>query len=648
MTFNSFGQSSYRSGRTSSSCSDSSFSFSQAMEGYDYEFVPPLEQRYECPICLLILREPRQTKCGHRFCRDCIIRWLRDSCTRCPVDNETLVENDVFPDNFAKREILNFNIRCPNTKDGCQQIIPLGKLQNHLDVCPHSLMPCPNKCASILHRCDMEHHIAHFCEFRLVACEFCSTSVKANLLEVHSNVCPKAKVSCQHCELPMCRDEMQDHLQRDCQQMQIHCPFYPLGCGHVIMRSKENEHLITECASHMKQLCFAVTRLANHSGTHMIDPNECTENSLSDGLAGTMKNLLQSFNSFSTADTAAGNLSSRDAGNSASLHSTFQALQLARVSDSCSEDESCRKEILTHHNYKDNVHFSSATNLHTRGEDGRQNSTSPVHYSDPGSETSRASASQSVKPKLPLRRLSFQAHPPLTQDSCSLYYKENSASEQITEASSSQMFRYIQELSSQFEARAAQQQQRIEELQKMVVSVEKTNSDLVAKVKELEVQVDKEKEGRFYNGDFYWKIQEFSQYQLKAVAGEPTMLHSPPFYTSAWGYKLCVRANITSQQPPYLSLFVHFMQGQNDHILSWPFSGKIVLTIVDQNPDVNARIHISETLTAKPHLAAFQRPTTVRNHKGFGYVEFIQLPSLRQYYTVDDTVIIRAQVFSDQ
>lgn len=399
----------------------------------------------------------------------------------------------------------------------------------------------------------------------------------------------------------------------------------------------------------MKQLCFAVTRLASHNGTHMTGPNESSENSVTDGLTGTMKNLLQSFNSFSTTDTTAGTAgilsSGGDACNSASLHTTFQALQLARVNDGCTEDESCRKEILTHHSYKDNVHFYSATNLHsTRGEDGRQNNTSPVHYSDPGSETSRAATSQSVKPKLPLRRLSFQAHPPLTQDSCSFYYKENSASEQTTE-----MFRYIQELSSQFEARAAQQQQRIEELQQMVVSVEKINSDLVSKVKELEVQVDKEKEGRFYNGDFYWKIQEFSQYQLKAVAGEPTMLHSPPFYTSAWGYKLCVRANITSQHPPFLSLFVHFMQGQNDHILSWPFSGKIVLTIVDQNPDVNSRMHISETLTAKPHLAAFQRPTTIRNHKGFGYVEFIQLPSLRnKYYTVDDTIIIRAQVFSDQ
>ena len=46
-------------------------------EGYDEYFDPPLEGKYECPICLLGLREPVQTSCGHRFCRGCIVRSIR-------------------------------------------------------------------------------------------------------------------------------------------------------------------------------------------------------------------------------------------------------------------------------------------------------------------------------------------------------------------------------------------------------------------------------------------------------------------------------------------------------------------------------------------------------------------------------------------
>ncbi|XP_005100825.2 TNF receptor-associated factor 6-B, partial [Aplysia californica] len=167
-------------------------SLSETMEGYEYDFVPPPEPRYECPICLLILREPRQTKCGHRFCRDCILRALRDSSARCPVDNEGLTEADLFPDNFAKREILNFDIRCPNNKDGCEKILPLGKLQLHLGECPLALTPCPNKCASIVPRRDMADHVENHCDLRAISCANCCANVKATDMLDHMNVCPKA------------------------------------------------------------------------------------------------------------------------------------------------------------------------------------------------------------------------------------------------------------------------------------------------------------------------------------------------------------------------------------------------------------------------------------------------------------------------
>ena len=45
-------------------------------EGYDEFLHPPLESKYECSICLLGLREPVQTSCGHRFCKGCILRSI--------------------------------------------------------------------------------------------------------------------------------------------------------------------------------------------------------------------------------------------------------------------------------------------------------------------------------------------------------------------------------------------------------------------------------------------------------------------------------------------------------------------------------------------------------------------------------------------
>lgn len=46
-------------------------------QGYDVEFDPPLESKYECPICLMGLRSAVQTPCGHRFCNSCIKKSIR-------------------------------------------------------------------------------------------------------------------------------------------------------------------------------------------------------------------------------------------------------------------------------------------------------------------------------------------------------------------------------------------------------------------------------------------------------------------------------------------------------------------------------------------------------------------------------------------
>ena len=45
--------------------------------GYDEEFVNEVEEDLICFICKLTLREPVQTRCGHRFCNACLEELLR-------------------------------------------------------------------------------------------------------------------------------------------------------------------------------------------------------------------------------------------------------------------------------------------------------------------------------------------------------------------------------------------------------------------------------------------------------------------------------------------------------------------------------------------------------------------------------------------
>ncbi len=44
----------------------------EGIHGHDEIFDPPVSEDYKCPICIMVLRNPVQTLCGHRFCADCI------------------------------------------------------------------------------------------------------------------------------------------------------------------------------------------------------------------------------------------------------------------------------------------------------------------------------------------------------------------------------------------------------------------------------------------------------------------------------------------------------------------------------------------------------------------------------------------------
>ena len=59
--------------------------------GWDYDLVERLDPRLECSICLLTLRNPHQTSCGHLFCYSCIMAWLQQGKS-CPHDNCSLGE----------------------------------------------------------------------------------------------------------------------------------------------------------------------------------------------------------------------------------------------------------------------------------------------------------------------------------------------------------------------------------------------------------------------------------------------------------------------------------------------------------------------------------------------------------------------------
>ncbi|XP_030050510.1 TNF receptor-associated factor 5 isoform X3 [Microcaecilia unicolor] len=111
-------------------CTNSTGASLEFEPNIEYVFVEKLEERYKCAECSLVLHNPHQTGCGHRFCQNCILtlRKIHDEPT-CPIDHEIINPHEVFKDNCCKREVLNLQVICKNMPD-CSTKVTLGRYQD--------------------------------------------------------------------------------------------------------------------------------------------------------------------------------------------------------------------------------------------------------------------------------------------------------------------------------------------------------------------------------------------------------------------------------------------------------------------------------------------------------------------------------------
>ncbi|CAM4538769.1 TNF receptor-associated factor 5 isoform X1 [Caretta caretta] len=222
----------------------------------DYHFVETLEERYKCAYCHLVLHNPHQTGCGHRFCQHCIIS-LREfnAVPTCPVDKETIKAHEVFKDNCCKREVLNLQVFCKNVPQ-CNSKIILGRYQDHLQQCLFESVQCTNdECQDQILRKDLKDHLSLHCKFREEICQYCNQYVVSIHLKNHEkNECPDFPVPCLHnCSQIILKKEMDKHFCV-CPEAEVDCPYKQYGCPVKIKRGKLAEHENAALREHMLQI----------------------------------------------------------------------------------------------------------------------------------------------------------------------------------------------------------------------------------------------------------------------------------------------------------------------------------------------------------------------------------------------------------
>ena len=146
-----------------------------------------------------------------------------------------------------------------------------------------------------------------------------------------------------------------------------------------------------------------------------------------------------------------------------------------------------------------------------------------------------------------------------------------------------------------------------------------------------------------YDGNFIWKIDEYSQRFNDAVSGKTPSIYSAPFYVGKFGYKVCARLYPYGDgmgKGTHISLFFTIMRGEYDALLPWPFRQKVSFRLFDQDGVDD----VTDAFRPDVNTATFKKPTSNMNIAS-GCPLFVSHSALQtRGYIRDNVMFIKVSV----
>lgn len=184
------------------------------------------EGRYDCPVCLQILRDPYMSLCcRNNFCHACFTK-LRNAGDPCP-----LCRNSEFRTNRNTLLCLtvdHLQVYCAHKAKGCQWVGDFGDYEVHLNQRP------------------VLRYQANGCPFVKVSCQYCSKSFQRGQICAHVGTCPRRPFMCEYCQS---YDSFYEEVSS------IHwpvCRYYPVlcpnGCNEHVARQSLRRHIAKNCS----------------------------------------------------------------------------------------------------------------------------------------------------------------------------------------------------------------------------------------------------------------------------------------------------------------------------------------------------------------------------------------------------------------
>lgn len=143
-----------------------------------------------------------------------------------------------------------------------------------------------------------------------------------------------------------------------------------------------------------------------------------------------------------------------------------------------------------------------------------------------------------------------------------------------------------------------------------------------------------------YNGELLWIISDVQQKCAEARGNPDHCMQSRPFYTSRYGYKVCIRLYMNGHEGEWgskMSFFFILMKGECDPLLSWPFPHPIEFRLMGQGASKGNDVVVH--FQPHPRDESFARPVQGMNEARGAPHCAIPVENLRSEAYVDDNII---------
>ncbi|XP_057296253.1 RING finger protein DG17-like [Hydractinia symbiolongicarpus] len=248
-------------------------------ETYDYEVVEEVKEDFYCVICLNLMKEAMQLKCGHGMCKSCLDDLRNNSRKRgvafiCPSCRDE-IDSKELKCKFDK-SLVNMLTKGEGEGEGRRLICPFLTLEFRKLLCSNDMtkiiaygsifakefiqfeetihpviminriissvkVKCENSkkgCTWIGELGNLKDHLNMECSFYPISCSFkhCEKKIERYALADHQNICPYKTETCCYCKFVCLSSELPEHYHT-CERYPVKCPN---ECSDELMEQQVN------------------------------------------------------------------------------------------------------------------------------------------------------------------------------------------------------------------------------------------------------------------------------------------------------------------------------------------------------------------------------------------------------------------------